>query len=184
MFGFKAQVWSCWLAVGSLVTLPCAAEYTVWDYAPDFKNDAIPPYPSLKNPDGSDISIDSIRGVRLFGWKGCGGGDREKVIARAYNDFYKLSNQQAVYNAINWKGDAAIDFFGPGEGDHKIPDDTRKEIQRKYQLEGVSSWSDVAELVMLIKVAVQRYSQLHSRYTVTLGHGSRPGSHGDNSGSR
>jgi hypothetical protein len=46
-----------------------AADNTVWDYAPDFSKDSFPPYPDLKNPDGSNITVQNLRGVHLFGWK-------------------------------------------------------------------------------------------------------------------
>ena len=74
---------------------------SIWDEAPDFSKDAIPPYPDLKGPQGQDLTIASLRGVHLFGWKGCTG-DEGKQIAKAYDDFYKLAQQPAVYNNIDW----------------------------------------------------------------------------------
>jgi hypothetical protein len=105
------------------------ADVTVWDYAPDFGTIA-PPYPDLKNPDGSNITIANLRGTHLFGWKGC---EKEEVneITTAYNDFYTLAQQLSVYNNIDWKSQAATDFWGPSSGVNVVPDDTRKEIQRK-----------------------------------------------------
>lgn len=74
---------------------------TVWDYAPDFSKDQIQPYPSFKEPNGSNLTTDNLRGARLFGYKGCGN-DEANNIAEAYNDFYKLANQVTVYNKIDW----------------------------------------------------------------------------------
>ena len=104
-----------------------------WDYAPDFSHDTIPPYPSLKDDNGKNITIDSIRGTHLFGWKGCDEGDRDKVIKSAYNSFFTLADQLSVSNNIKWDSDAAIDFFGPADGKYKIPDGTRTEIARKSE---------------------------------------------------
>lgn len=59
------------------------------------------PYPSLKNPNGYNLTIDSLRGARLFGCKGCGN-DKANNIAEAYHDFYKLANQLTVYNKVDW----------------------------------------------------------------------------------
>src|SRR6187402_2513262 len=91
-----------------LLSLSLAASDNVWDYAPDFSKDQFPPYPSLKNPDGSNITIESLRGTHLFGWKGC---ETEEVnaISQAYNDFYELARQPVVYNSIDWTSQAAID---------------------------------------------------------------------------
>jgi len=74
---------------------------TIWDVAPNFKNDAIQPYPDLKGPKGEDLTIANLRGVHLFGWKGCSG-DEGKWIKEAYNDFYKLAQQPELYNNIDW----------------------------------------------------------------------------------
>jgi hypothetical protein len=124
-----------WLAsVYALLLLPLtpAAEYTIWDYAPDFSKDPFPPYPSLQNPDGSNITLENLRGTRLFGWWGCTG-ERAKLIQEAYNDFYKLSNQLEVYNKIDWKGPAAQDFFAVDDDakNQHIPQNTRDEILRE-----------------------------------------------------
>lgn len=40
---------------------------SIWDYAPDFSNDPFPPYPPVKNPDDSNITIENLRGTRLYG---------------------------------------------------------------------------------------------------------------------
>ena len=36
------------------------------DYAPDFSKDPFPPWPDVKNPDGSDIETQNWRGTKLF----------------------------------------------------------------------------------------------------------------------
>lgn len=76
-------------------------EYTFWDQAPDFSNDPMQPFPSLKDSDGQNITIDNLRGVRLFGYKGCTN-QEGNAINVAYNDFYKLAQQPELYNHINW----------------------------------------------------------------------------------
>lgn len=74
---------------------------TIWDEAPNFKNDPIQPYPDLKGPNGEDLTIENLRGVHLFGYKGCSG--QESVwIKEAYSDFYKLAQQPELYNNIDW----------------------------------------------------------------------------------
>jgi hypothetical protein len=82
------------------------------------------------NSDGSNITIANLRGTHLFGWKGCSK-EEANEISTAYNDFYTLAQQQSVYNNIDWTSQAATDFWGPSSGDNVVPDDTRKEIQRK-----------------------------------------------------
>ncbi|KAL9124459.1 MAG: hypothetical protein Q9217_006211 [Psora testacea] len=104
---------------------------TIWDEAPDFKNDPIQPYPDLKSSNGEDLTIENLRGVHLFGWKGCSG-DEGKWIKEAYNDFYKLAQQPELYNNIDWSDQVIKDFFGPNSNNYKIPDDTRAEIQQIY----------------------------------------------------
>lgn len=117
---------TCLLSTSHLVR-----SQSVWDYAPDgIFYDAIPPYPSLTNADGNNISVDNLRGTHLFGFKGCTR-DRATTIATAYNDFNTLASQMSVYNSILWSSDAAKDFFGPADGPYRISDDTRRQIQRK-----------------------------------------------------
>lgn len=120
------------LASVLLLALPAvyAANETVWDFAPFFAGDSIQPYPDLTDGEGNNISVDSLRGVHLFGWKGCTG-ERAKLIKQAFNDFFTLSNQFEVYNNIDWNSPAAKDFWGPADGPNKIPDDTREEIARE-----------------------------------------------------
>ena len=74
---------------------------TIWDEAPKFQNDSIQPFPDLKGPNGEDLTIENLRGVHLFGWKGCSG-DEGKWIKEAYGDFYKLAQQPELYNNIDW----------------------------------------------------------------------------------
>jgi hypothetical protein len=113
-----------------LISFPLAVADSVWDYAPDFSRDPIQPYPDLKNPDGTNISVVNIRGVHLFGFRGCLSKETND-IKEAYNDFYTLANQFDVYNNIDWTSAAANDFWGPTSGLNVIPTNTRKEIQRK-----------------------------------------------------
>jgi hypothetical protein len=101
----------------------------VWDHAPDFSNDGHQPFPSLKDDDGNDISVENLRGTRLFGYKGCEKEEANK-IDQAFKDFHTLVSQNGVHSNIDWAHAAAVDFFGPSAGKYRIPDDTRKEIQR------------------------------------------------------
>ncbi|KAI4197393.1 MAG: hypothetical protein LQ350_005944 [Teloschistes chrysophthalmus] len=104
---------------------------TIWDEAPNFKNDPIQPYPDLKGPNGEDLTIENLRGVHLFGYKGCSG--QESVwIKEAYSDFYKLAQQPELYNNIDWSDEAIKEFFGPNSNAYKIPPDTRAEIQQIF----------------------------------------------------
>ncbi|RYP00514.1 hypothetical protein DL764_006483 [Monosporascus ibericus] len=84
----------------------------VWNYAPDFSNDKFPPYPDLKDESGNNITVENIRGTHLFGWKGCGNEEVNK-ITRAYKDFHTLTSQDGVYKNIDWAHAAAVDFWGP-----------------------------------------------------------------------
>ena len=75
--------------------------------SPDFANDQIQPYPSLKNPDGSNVTIENLRRTHLFGYKGCSNDDAN-AIGDAYIDFLKLANQLKVYNQIDWDDQMSI----------------------------------------------------------------------------
>jgi hypothetical protein len=97
---------------------------------PDYSKDKFPPYPSLTNADGSNITIENLRGTRLFGWKGCEVKDT-KAIAEAYDDFYKLANP--LSSKIDWVSEVAQDFWGMNEGKNRVPDDRRKQIQQIFQ---------------------------------------------------
>ena len=65
------------------------------DYAPDFSKDTFPPYPDVRNPDGSNITVENWRGTRLFGWKGCDKG-AQSIIVETMEHFHKLANQEAL----------------------------------------------------------------------------------------
>lgn len=136
-----------------------SANDTKPDYpeAPDFSNDEIQPYPSLKNSDGSYIDIANLRGVRLFGFKGCGTGEGND-ITQAYNDFYTLSNQPG-YNAIDWDSPAATDFFGPSAGQWRLSDDRRAEIQRELTLQYSARFTRPMEPATLTSSAFPRNLQ-------------------------
>lgn len=97
---------------------------------PDFSKDAIPPYPPLNNADGSSISIENLRGTRLYGWKGCSRPDAQS-IAEAFNDFNKLASPLA--SGIDWASEVAEDFWGKNAGPNRVPDDRRKQIQQIFQ---------------------------------------------------
>ncbi|KAL8790632.1 MAG: hypothetical protein Q9213_000480 [Squamulea squamosa] len=114
-----------------LPNIVVAEDRTIWDHAPDFSRDSIQPYPSLKNSDGSNITIENLRGARLFGWKGCST-DEANAIGVAYNDFYKLANQYGVYDKIDWNDQATIDFFGPNGQVYNIPESRREQIQQVF----------------------------------------------------
>lgn len=99
-----------------------------WDHAPDFSKDPFPPYPPLKNPDGSNITIENLRGTRLFGWKGCSSSD-SKAIAEAFDDFHKLADPLA--SNLDWSAEPAADFWGRNNGPNRVPDERRTQIQRE-----------------------------------------------------
>jgi hypothetical protein len=96
---------------------------------PQWQLDAIPPYPSLTN-----ITTANTLGTRLFGWVGCSV-EESQMIAEAYDDFYKLAQQDGVYQNIAWDEEAAIEFFGPSRGVYAVSDTRRAEIQRKLNSE-------------------------------------------------
>ncbi|KAI0529773.1 hypothetical protein GGR58DRAFT_526027 [Xylaria digitata] len=100
----------------------------VWTYAPNFADDPVPPYPPLKNADGSDISIENLRGTRLFGWEQCD--DNWKPIADAWKEFNGLVSQDGVKSKIDWNSVAVSELFG-GTG-AAIPDDRKKSIQQIF----------------------------------------------------
>ncbi|RYO89846.1 hypothetical protein DL766_007921 [Monosporascus sp. MC13-8B] len=87
----------------------------VWNYAPDFFNDKFPPYPDLKDESGNNITVENIRGTHLFGWKGCGNEEVNK-ITRAYKDFHTLTSQDGVHKNIDWAYAAAVNFWRPNAG--------------------------------------------------------------------
>jgi hypothetical protein len=97
---------------------------------PDYFKDQFPPYPPMINADGTDIAIENLRGTRLYGWKGCAV-DETKVIAEAFDDFYKLANP--LSSKIDWASEVAEDFWGKNEGENKVPDERRKQIQQIFQ---------------------------------------------------
>jgi hypothetical protein len=97
---------------------------------PDFSKDKFPPYPAMTNADGSSISIENLRGTRLYGWKGCEP-DESKAIAAAFDDFYKLANP--LSSKIDWASEVAQDFWGKNDGPNRVPDDRRKQIQQIFQ---------------------------------------------------
>jgi hypothetical protein len=113
--------------LASTLLLSRAEDRSKW---PDYSKDKIPPYPSMTNADGSNLTIDNIRGTRLYGWKGCEP-DESKAIAAAFDDFHKLADPLA--SKIDWADDPALDFWGKNEGKDKVPDDRRKQIQQIFQ---------------------------------------------------
>ena len=97
---------------------------------PDYSRDKFPPYPSLKNADGSNITIENLRGTRLYGWKGCEVDD-SKAIAAAFDDFYKLA--APLSSKIDWAGTIAEDFWGKNAGKNKVPNNRRTQIQQIFK---------------------------------------------------
>ena len=97
---------------------------------PDYSKDKVPPYPSLTNANGSNITVENLRGTRLYGWKDCDV-DESKAIASAFDDMYKLANPLA--SQIDWAGEIAEDFWGKNEGRNKVPDDRRTQIQQIFK---------------------------------------------------
>lgn len=177
---------------------------TIWDEAPDFKNDAIQPFPDLKGPNGEDLTIENLRGVHLFGWKGCSG-DEGKWIKEAYGDFYKLAQQPELYNNIDWSDQVrSISFrchvvlcplFLVSQAHNRnesrqsktfsvqIATRTRYPMirERKYNVKWSHSKSHGSTL--LTRFPQKSMPQLN-RSTTIHGRGSRPGLVGDSFGSR
>jgi hypothetical protein len=101
------------------------------DYAPDFSKDPFPPWPDIYNPDGSNISVQNWRGTKLFGWKGCKKPERD-MIAQAFRDFYKLSQQKQLWDGIDWEHQASKEFWGKSDDDRKkVQDDRKMQIERR-----------------------------------------------------
>ena len=115
-----------WYLLASLID---ANGEKIWDFAPDYSQDPFPPYPSLENPDGSNITIENLRGTRLYGWTDCGVNERN-AITEAWDDFHTLVSQPGVYQNIDWADQAATDFWGPSRGGHVIPDERKTQILR------------------------------------------------------
>jgi hypothetical protein len=97
---------------------------------PDWSKDKFPPYPSMTNADGSNITVENLRGTRLFGWKGCEVDDT-KAIAAAFDDFYKLASPLA--SNIDWASEVAEDFWGKNTGNNKVPEYRRTQIQQIFR---------------------------------------------------
>ncbi|KAL8747440.1 MAG: hypothetical protein Q9190_000701 [Brigantiaea leucoxantha] len=102
------------------------------DYAPDFSKDPFPPYPAVKNPDGSLIEPKNWRGTRLFGWKGCDGSAKD-IIIEAFNDVHKIASQEGLYKNVDWNSQAAREIWGHGTGNKAIPDNVKDQIKQIYQ---------------------------------------------------
>lgn len=115
-----------WYLLASLIDANGAS---IWDFAPDYSQDPFPPYPSLQNADGSNITIENLRGTRLYGWTDCGVTERN-AITEAWNDFHTLASQPSVYQDIDWTDQAATDFWGASRGTNVIPDERRTQILR------------------------------------------------------
>jgi hypothetical protein len=110
---------------------------TVWDYGPDYYRDEVLPYPPLKNTDGSNITIDKIRGTRLFGWTGCG--DKWSQMSDSWNEFHDIVKEEDIYKNMDWRGKPARDFWGgsskeDGPQIHQtIRDAIQSQSERKIQ---------------------------------------------------
>lgn len=113
--------------LASTLLLSRAEDRSKW---PDYSKDKFPPYPSMKNADGTDLTIENLRGTRLYGWTGCEV-DETKAIAAAFDDFHKLADPLAA--SIDWSDEVAQDFWGKHVGKDRVSDDRRKQIQQIYQ---------------------------------------------------
>lgn len=103
------------------------------DYAPDFSKDPYPPYPPVKNDDGSEISIENWRGTKLFGWKGCEP-EEQKIIVETFQHFHKLADNKALYDSIDWVSQAAKEIWGHSTDDRKaVQDDRKKQIKQIFE---------------------------------------------------
>ena len=107
-----------------------AADKDPLAHGPDYSRDKFPPHPSLTDSNGSNITVENLRGTRLYGWKGCEV-DETKAIASAFDDMYKLAKPLA--SKIDWAGEIAVDFWGKNEGLNKVPDDRRTQIQQIFK---------------------------------------------------
>ena len=85
----------------------------------------------LQDSEGSNLTAPNLRGVRLFGWKGCLP-PAVKSIREAYDDFQKLAKQKALWEDIDWESQAAKEIWGHGSGNKAVTDDRKKQIQREY----------------------------------------------------
>jgi hypothetical protein len=99
-------------------------------YAPDTSKDPFPPYPPMRADDGKNITVENLRGVRLYGWTGCSSPD-VKTITESFDDFEKLAKQEALWKIIDWDSPAARDIWGHGTGNKAVTDERKKQIQRK-----------------------------------------------------
>lgn len=97
---------------------------------PDYSKNLYPPYPPMTNLDGSNVTIDNLRGTRLFGWDGCHPTEQKQIV-EAFNDFYKLADP--LSGQIDWAGEVAQDFWGANDGKNRVPDDRRTQIQQIFK---------------------------------------------------
>ena len=65
--------------------------------------------------------------TRLFGWNACDKPAAD-IIKVTYDDFYKLSHVDGLWQNFDWDGQAAKEMWGAPS---KIPDERREEIRRK-----------------------------------------------------
>lgn len=101
----------------------------IWDNSPVYAKDERPPYPPLKNDDGSDIEINNLRSTRLYGWEGCNTNQYNRLVD-GWKSFGDLASQDRLKSDIDWNSRAVSDFFGGSRND--ISDGTRKRIQDRY----------------------------------------------------
>ena len=101
------------------------------DYAPDFSKDPHPPWPDVNKPDGSRLETQNWRGTKLFGWKGCGDGEKD-IIVQTMKDFYTLAQQKTLWENIDWDSPAAQEIWGHATDDRKkVLDNIKPQIKRK-----------------------------------------------------
>ena len=115
------------------------------DYAPDTSKDEFPPYPPIRNTDGSNITAQNLRGVRLFGWRGCSSPD-VKTISESFDDFEKLAKQEALWKDIDWNSPAAKEIWGHGTGNKGVSDERKTQIKREHIAPYLRTMIDIADL--------------------------------------
>jgi len=91
------------------------------DFGPDYTVDEV--YPPIND------TIQNLRGTRLYGFADCGSNEKQ-IINEAWDDFYTLSQQKALYDSLDWNAQAAKEFWGAVSGNNAMSDDAKTEIQR------------------------------------------------------
>ena len=98
-----------------------------YDVGLDWSKDSSPPL-----TDGNLIDAQNLRGTRLFGYTGCTSDDK-KIIHSTYDNFYKLSHVDGLYQNFAWNEQAAKGMWGATSGRTPIPDERKEEIRRAFR---------------------------------------------------